>query len=108
MENHRESYQVLSILPPVYNCGGKKGKDLDRLGRHVEKVATVTGNNSLTIAYQCSQGTVSNFIQRWLDATPQTQQVWETLNGIINYPSELQFPLLAHIIKLTVCYGRVE
>ncbi len=28
--------------------------------------------------------------------------------GIINYPSELKTSILAHIIKITVCYGRAE
>ncbi len=56
-----------------------RSKDFRDWVRQVEKVATVTGNNSLTIAYQCSQGTVSNFIQRWLEATPQSEQIWETL-----------------------------
>ncbi len=28
--------------------------------------------------------------------------------GIINYPSELKTSMLAHIIKITVCYDRAE
>ncbi len=29
-------------------------------------------------------------------------------HGINNYPSELRFSMLAHIIKITICYGRAE
>ncbi len=30
------------------------------------------------------------------------------VSGINNYPSELRISMLAHIIKITVCYGRAE
>ncbi len=47
--------------------------------------------------YQCKQIEVENVVHDY-----------QVGLGINNYPSELRFSIIPHIIKITVCYGRAE
>ena len=86
-QNTNASNQVLNQLTrqvALMNCShippfAGNGKDFRNWVKQVEKNATVTGNNPLTVAYQCPTGTPSNYMSRWFKATPEPEQDWETL-----------------------------